>query len=159
MSCAMLRLGGGELERRDSRLIVLRIDVVSDVRDDEDVADEVVKAEMIDDRGEDGAGVLTAGGSWIDARVALETMMTGTSFVGMVLRERSQLPQTAAKLNDCIPVTVGDDVGNILVVAGVTLAAEATKAECVRRRGGAGKRGEEGDGSGEEEGGGHGEDE
>jgi hypothetical protein len=159
MSCAMLRLGGGELERRDSRLIVLRIDVVSDVRDDEDVADEVVKAEMIDDRGEDGAGLLTASGSWIDASVALDTMMTGTSFVGMVLRECSQLPRTEAKLNDCIPLTVGDDVGNILVVVGDTLAAEATKSECVRRCGRARECGEEGDGSGEEEGGGHGEDE
>jgi hypothetical protein len=62
-------------------------------------------------------------------------------------------------LNDCIPVTVGDDVGDILVMAGDTLAAEATEAECVRRRGRDGKRGEEGDGSGEEEGGGHDENE
>jgi hypothetical protein len=84
MSRAMLRLGEGEgeLERRDSRRNVLRIDVVRDVRDDED---EVVKAEMIDDRGEDGAGVLIAGGSWIDASVALDTMMAGTSFVVMLL--------------------------------------------------------------------------
>jgi hypothetical protein len=139
----MLRFGEEELERRDSRLIVLRIDVVTDVRDDdEDVADEVVKAEMIDDRGDDEARVLTAGDSWIDVSVALDTMITGTSFVGMVLRMRGQLPQTEAKLNDCIPVTVGDDVGNILVVAGVTLATEATEAECVCRRGRDGKRGE-----------------
>jgi hypothetical protein len=159
ISCAMLRFGEGELERRDSRLIVLRIDVATDVRDDEDVADEVVKAEMIDDRGEDEAGVLTAGDSWIDVSVALDTMITGTSFVGMVLRMCGQLPQTEAKLNDRIPVTVGDDVGNILVVAGETLAAEATEPECVRRCGRDGKRGEEGNGSGEEEGGGHDEDE
>jgi hypothetical protein len=84
MSWAMLRLGGGdgELERRDRRRSVLRIDVVRDVWDDED---EVVKAERIDDRGEDGAGVLTAGESWIDASVALDTMMVGTSFVVMLL--------------------------------------------------------------------------
>jgi hypothetical protein len=84
MSWAMLRLSGGdgELERRDSRRNVLRIDVVSDVRDDED---EVVKAERTDDRGENGAGVLIAGGSWIDASVALDTMMAGTSFVMMLL--------------------------------------------------------------------------
>jgi hypothetical protein len=84
MSWAMLRLGGGEdaLERRDSRWNVLRIDVVRDVRDDED---EVVKAEMIDDRGEDGEGVLAAGGSWIDTSVALDTMMAGTPFVMMLL--------------------------------------------------------------------------
>jgi hypothetical protein len=56
-----------ELERSDRRLSVLRIEVVIDVRvlDDgeEDVADEMVKAEMIDDRGDDGTGVLAAGES------------------------------------------------------------------------------------------------
>jgi hypothetical protein len=84
-----LRETDSELERSDRRLSVLRIDVVIDVRvlDDgeEDVADEMVKAEMIDDRGDDGAGVLTAGESSIDLSVALDTIIAGTSFVVMLL--------------------------------------------------------------------------
>jgi hypothetical protein len=66
MSSAMLFLAGGngELERRDSWLSVFRSDVVNEVRpveDDEDAAEDVVKAEMMDNRGDDGAEVLTAG--------------------------------------------------------------------------------------------------
>jgi hypothetical protein len=60
---------------------------------------------------------------------------------------------------NCIPVSVGDGVGNILVKTGDTLAAEAADGGCVRRRWRADKGTEGGDGSGEEEGGGHGEDE
>jgi Na+-transporting NADH:ubiquinone oxidoreductase subunit NqrC len=62
-----LRETDSELERSDRRLSVLRINVLIDIRvlDDgeEDVADEMVKAEMIDDRGDDGTGVLAAGES------------------------------------------------------------------------------------------------
>jgi hypothetical protein len=66
MSSAMLFLaeGSGEIERRDSWLSVFRSDVVNEVRpveDDEDAAEDVVKAEMMDNRGDDGAEVLTAG--------------------------------------------------------------------------------------------------
>jgi hypothetical protein len=69
MSSAILGLRNvdDELERSDRRLSVLRSEVVTDVRvlDDgeEDVVDEMVKTEMIDDRGDDGTGVLTAGES------------------------------------------------------------------------------------------------
>jgi hypothetical protein len=99
MSSAMLFLtgGGGELERRDSWLSVLRRDALNEVRpveDEEDAAEDVVKAEMMDDRGDDGAEVLTAGDAWMEASVALETIMTGISFVVMFLREYGQPLQT-----------------------------------------------------------------
>jgi hypothetical protein len=91
MSSAILGLRelNDELERSDRRLSVFRSEVVTDVRalDDgeEDVADEMVKAEMIDDCGDDGAGVLTVGESSIDLSVALDTIIAGTSFVVMLL--------------------------------------------------------------------------
>jgi hypothetical protein len=84
-----LREVDDELERSDRRLSVLRMEVVKDVRvlDDgeEDVVDEMVKAEMIDDRGDDGAGVLAVGESLIDLSVALHTIIAGISFVVMLL--------------------------------------------------------------------------
>jgi hypothetical protein len=164
MSSAMLFLtGGDELERRDSWLNVFRSEVANEVRpleDEEDAAEDVVKAEMMDDRGDDGADVLTAGDAWMDASVALDTMMTGMSFGVMFLREYGQLLQTERQVNGHSLVMVGGDVGSILVGAGDARATEATESwlECIHGR--TGERAEEGGGSGEEgEGGDHGEDE